>query len=366
MNAADLRSKSWDEFSKPDSPPLHFVFTVCDNAANEVCPLWPGQPMTAHWGIPDPAAVQGTPEEIDRAFSTAFSTLDRRISLFLCLPIATLGSFALQKGTRQHRKELENQMRFLIFGGSEAAISAALRAHEMDLRGEVKTPDCHSLAHRTEFDGIDVRRGLRATRIDSVAKTVDVHSETAGDCSFPYDKLLIGTGAGPARPRVAGSELAGVFLLHTMKHCFAVHQYLDSAKPRRVVIVGAGYIGLEMADALAHGGLEVTIASRTPTVLATVDPEFGRMVGDELERHDVTVAVDAEVHRIEKSRDRLLVTGSNNFEQECEMVLIAVGVKPNAALGEGAGLKTGRKGALLTNRRMETEIPDIYVAGGLW
>ena len=97
MSAADLCSKSWDEFSKPDSPPLHFVFTVCDNAANEVCPLWPGQPMTAHWGIPDPAAVQGTPEEIDWAFSHAFSTLDRRISLFLCLPIATLGSFALQK-----------------------------------------------------------------------------------------------------------------------------------------------------------------------------------------------------------------------------------------------------------------------------
>ncbi|WP_353070525.1 arsenate reductase ArsC (plasmid) [Tunturibacter empetritectus] len=97
LSAADLRSKSWDEFSGPDSPPLHFVFTVCDSAASEVCPLWPGQPMTAHWGIPDPAAVKGTPEEVDRAYSQAFSTLDRRISLFLCLPIDTLGKFALQK-----------------------------------------------------------------------------------------------------------------------------------------------------------------------------------------------------------------------------------------------------------------------------
>jgi arsenate reductase len=97
LSTANYRSKSWDEFSKPDSPPLNFVFTVCDNAAKEVCPLWPGQPMTAHWGIPDPAAVQGTPEEIDRAFSQAFSMLDRRISLFLCLPIATLDTFALQK-----------------------------------------------------------------------------------------------------------------------------------------------------------------------------------------------------------------------------------------------------------------------------
>jgi arsenate reductase len=97
LSTANYRSKSWDEFSRPDSPPLNFVFTVCDNAAKEVCPLWPGQPMTAHWGIPDPAAVQGTPEEIDRAFSQAFSMLDRRISLFLCLPIATLDTFALQK-----------------------------------------------------------------------------------------------------------------------------------------------------------------------------------------------------------------------------------------------------------------------------
>ncbi len=73
LSTANLRSKSWDEFSGPDAPPLHFVFTVCDNAAKEVCPFWPGQPMTAHWGVPDPAAVKGTPEEIDRAFSDAFS-----------------------------------------------------------------------------------------------------------------------------------------------------------------------------------------------------------------------------------------------------------------------------------------------------
>ncbi len=97
LSYENLRSKSWDEFSKPDSPPLHVVFTVCDNAAKEVCPIWPGQPMTAHWGISDPAAVERTSEEIERAFSQAFATLDRRISLFLSLPVATLDSFALQK-----------------------------------------------------------------------------------------------------------------------------------------------------------------------------------------------------------------------------------------------------------------------------
>lgn len=97
LDATSARSKSWEEFSKPDSPHLSFVFTVCDNAANEVCPFWPGQPMTAHWGIPDPAAMTGTPEEIDRAFSQAFQALDRRISLFLCLPFATIDTFALQE-----------------------------------------------------------------------------------------------------------------------------------------------------------------------------------------------------------------------------------------------------------------------------
>jgi arsenate reductase (thioredoxin) len=91
-----LRSKSWGEFAKPGAPELHFVFTVCDNAANEVCPVWPGQPMTAHWGIADPAAATGSPEEIERAFREAFVTLDRRISLFLALPLATLDRLALK------------------------------------------------------------------------------------------------------------------------------------------------------------------------------------------------------------------------------------------------------------------------------
>lgn len=97
IEAEGLRSKSWDEFSGPDAPPLSFVFTVCDKAAAEVCPYWPGQPMTAHWGIPDPAAVKGTPEEVERAFKQAFAALDRRISLFLSLPISSLDQLALKK-----------------------------------------------------------------------------------------------------------------------------------------------------------------------------------------------------------------------------------------------------------------------------
>jgi arsenate reductase len=92
-----LRSKAWDEFSRPGSPQLDFVFTVCDNAAREVCPIWPGQPMTAHWGVPDPAAVRGSAAEIERAFREAFFILDRRITLFLSLPLKSLDSLALKR-----------------------------------------------------------------------------------------------------------------------------------------------------------------------------------------------------------------------------------------------------------------------------
>jgi arsenate reductase len=91
------RSKSWEEFAEPGAPELHFVFTVCDNAAKEVCPVWPGQPMTAHWGVPDPAVVAGTSEQIEKAFRDAFMILERRISLFLCLPLSSLGKLAIQK-----------------------------------------------------------------------------------------------------------------------------------------------------------------------------------------------------------------------------------------------------------------------------
>jgi len=92
-----VRSKSWDEFAKPDAPKLDFVFTVCDNAANEVCPVWPGQPMTAHWGVPDPAAVRGTAEGIKRAYRDAFVTLEHRIGLFLSLPLATISKMAIKQ-----------------------------------------------------------------------------------------------------------------------------------------------------------------------------------------------------------------------------------------------------------------------------
>ena len=97
LSTNGLRSKDWNQFVKPGAPKLDFVFTVCDNVAKEVCPVWPGQPMTAHWGVSDPAAVEGSPEKIEKAFRDAFMMLDRRISLFLCLPLSSLDKLAIKK-----------------------------------------------------------------------------------------------------------------------------------------------------------------------------------------------------------------------------------------------------------------------------
>lgn len=105
LAVADLRSKSWDQFGEisaaPEAPHLDFVFTVCDNAAGEVCPIWPGQPMTAHWGIEDPAAVEGSDADKRKAFTKAFAEMNRRISLFTSLPIAKLDALAIKRELEQ-------------------------------------------------------------------------------------------------------------------------------------------------------------------------------------------------------------------------------------------------------------------------
>ena len=100
-----FRSKNWDEFARPDSPELHFVFTVCDKAAGETCPVWPGQPMTAHWGVPDPASVQGSDEQKQRAFNDVAIILKRRIEFLLAVPLHRLHSLALQRELTQIGKK---------------------------------------------------------------------------------------------------------------------------------------------------------------------------------------------------------------------------------------------------------------------
>jgi NADPH-dependent 2,4-dienoyl-CoA reductase/sulfur reductase-like enzyme len=276
-------------------------------------------------------------------------------------------------------------MRLFIIGGSDAGIAAGLRALELDPTCEItliladefpnfsicglpfflsgETPNWRSLAHRTEFPGMKILSNHTAENIDPSTKTVQVRRPDGTQVHLHYDKLLIGTGARPVKPAIEGFELPGVFPLHTMEDSFAVHRFLEERQPKSVVIVGAGYIGLEMADALTHRGIHVTVASRTESILATVDTSFGRQVEAELGRHGVDVCNRVQVHSIGQDGDRLVVAGSQNFLVTADMVLVAVGVQPNSELGAAIGIKTGAKGALCVNRGMETSVNDIYAAG---
>jgi NADPH-dependent 2,4-dienoyl-CoA reductase/sulfur reductase-like enzyme len=226
-----------------------------------------------------------------------------------------------------------------------------------------ETPDWRQLAHRTEFEGIELLRNHTAQAFDPSGRTVSLTDESGQDKLIGYDALLIATGARPIIPRIPGIDAPGVFPLHTMDDSFRLHRYLAANEPRSAVIVGSGYIGLEMADALTHRGLQVTLIGRSKNVLPTVDASFGRVIEDTLRGHGVRVESDCEVHGIAQDGGWLRVYGSRDLSVGGELMLVAVGVEPNAALGQKAGLRTGVKGALCVSRRMETDIAGVYAAG---
>ena len=274
----------------------------------------------------------------------------------------------------------------LIIGGSDAGISAALRAHELHASARIavvladafpnfsicglpfflsgETPDWKHLAHRTEFPGIEILTNHLATSIDPKTKTVWTKDREDQAKLLHYDKLILGTGATPVRPPINGLDTPGVYLLHTMEDSFLVHDRLTNKNPKSAVIVGAGYIGLEMADALVHRGLEVTLISRPSEVLSSVDPELGQLVRKELERKGVRVLCGREIQSItDLQGGKICVRDSEGLETSADFALVAVGVGPASELAERAGIKIGEQRAIRVNRAMETSEPDIYAAG---
>jgi NADPH-dependent 2,4-dienoyl-CoA reductase/sulfur reductase-like enzyme len=279
-------------------------------------------------------------------------------------------------------------MQLLVIGGSDAGIAAALRARELDptaeatvvvadafpnfsicglpyyLSGDVG--DWRDLAHRTTADleqaGLQLLLDHTAQAIDPAAKRVTVTSQHGGQRQLGYDRLVIGTGAVPVRPPIDGLDLAGVHVLHTMGDTFALHQAL-TAGARSVVIVGGGYIGLEMAEAFCARGLEVTMVEQAPAVMPTVDLELGRLLGEELRRHDVQVVSDVTVKAIHNDAGGLTVAGQPDFAATAELVLVVVGVRPDTELAVAAGVETGVRGALQVDRQMRTNLPDVLAAG---
>jgi NADPH-dependent 2,4-dienoyl-CoA reductase/sulfur reductase-like enzyme len=279
-------------------------------------------------------------------------------------------------------------MRLLVIGGSDAGIAAALRARELDpaveptvvvadafpnfsicglpyyLSGDVG--DWRDLAHRTSADleqaGIRLLLDQTARAIDPVGKQVTVSGQHNGERQLGYDRLVIGTGAIAVRPPIDGLDLPGVHVLHTMGDTFALHQAL-AAGARSAVIVGGGYIGLEMAEAFTARGLEVTLVEQAPAVMPTVDQELGRLLGEELRRHDVVVVNDVTVKAIHHDASGLTVAGEPDFAATADLVLVVVGVRPDTDLAVAAGVETGVRGALQVDRRMRTNLPDVLAAG---
>ncbi|MBU2859521.1 FAD-dependent oxidoreductase [Acidithiobacillus ferrooxidans] len=279
-------------------------------------------------------------------------------------------------------------IRLLVIGGSDAGISAALRAREKDTSAEVsvlltdeypnysicglpfylsgETPDHRQLAHRTAFEGIEILTNHRAVAVHPVAKTVEVVRGPNGSMRrLRYDHLVMATGAVPSCPKgLLGLNLPGVYFLHTMADGFAVQNHLTERGARSVIIVGAGYIGVEMADALRHRGIEVTLVSHTDPVFPTVDPGFGKLIGEELARHGVCIVGGCTVERIEAdSSHSLAVSGTGGFAGSADLVLVATGVRPDTDLATAAGIPLGPSGAIRVTQRMETGIPGIWAAG---
>lgn len=280
-------------------------------------------------------------------------------------------------------------LNLVIVGGSDAGISAALRARElapntqvtmllMDefpnysicglpfyLSGEV--PDWRRLAHRTlddiEQTGIRVRLGHTVTRIRPDRRVIEAVNPAGQVSEMPYDRLIIATGAEPVRPPIEGLDTPGVYLLHSMADSFAVERHLAEQAPKTAAIIGAGYIGLEMADALRHRGLEVVIVEQAPAVLPTVDTEWGRLIGRKLEEEGVRVLTDRRVDAIRPGHDGLSLTGTGGLTLTADLVIVVAGVRPLSALAAEIGVPTGIRGAIQVTRRMETRYDHIYAAG---
>jgi NADPH-dependent 2,4-dienoyl-CoA reductase/sulfur reductase-like enzyme len=295
-------------------------------------------------------------------------------------------------------------MHLVAVGGSDAGISAALRARELDPGTDVTVVVADSypnfsicgipyyisgevghwknLAHRTladlEATGMKLMLNTMATVIDADAHKLAVTGAGGTEQLLGYDALVVGTGAASVRPPIDGlvgpealGAEHGVHLLHSMGDTLSLMATLENAAPTSALIVGAGYIGLEMAEALVARGLSVTQVEALPEVLPTVDPQLGALVHDQLAVHGVDVRCAVTVRSVTiapiGSAGRLQVDGENAEGTAerlfADLVLVVVGVRPDTALAETAGVALGAKGAIAVDRRMRTTGKDLYAAG---
>ncbi|HEY3958146.1 MAG TPA: FAD-dependent oxidoreductase [Streptosporangiaceae bacterium] len=295
-------------------------------------------------------------------------------------------------------------MHLVMIGGSDAGISAALRARELDPGAEVsvvvadafpnfsicgipyylsgEVTHWRNLAHRTTADlqatGMSLRLDTTARRIDAAGRKLLVTSPGGAEELIGYDQLIIGTGAVPVRPPVGGlagpdalGAGDGVHLLHSMGDTFAVMRTLEQRQPATAVIIGAGYIGLEMADALTTRGLSVIQMEQLPEVLPTVDPALGQLARGQLTGHGVEVLTGTTARQITRApagqpgRLRVEATTADGrpVNRAADMVLVVVGVRPDTSLAAEAGATLAARGTIAVDRGMRTSLPGVYAAG---
>jgi NADPH-dependent 2,4-dienoyl-CoA reductase/sulfur reductase-like enzyme len=292
-------------------------------------------------------------------------------------------------------------MHLVMIGGSDAGISAALRARELDPGADVtvvvadaypnfsicgipyyvsgEVTHWRNLAHRTIADleaaGMWLRLDTTAHRIDVPARKLLITGADGKEELLAYDRLIVGTGAVPVQPPIGGLDALGpedgVHLLHSMGDTFAVMRTLETATPASAVIVGGGYIGLEMADALTVRGLAVTQMEQLDEVLPTVDSQLGTQVHTELATHGVEVLTGTTVRQVTRATPgqagRLQVQATaadgSSVTRHTDMVLVVVGVRPETTLAAEAGATLGVRGAIAVDEAMRTSLPDVFAAG---
>ena len=279
--------------------------------------------------------------------------------------------------------------RLIVVGGVAAGMSAAAKARRVNRAMQVLVyekshyisyaacgmpyfiagdiGDYHSLLARTPEQmakqGVEVHVRHEVTAIDPGARSVTVRDlEQGREFTQGYDKLVIATGARPVRPALPGLDLEGIFALRALEEGQAILRFLQDEQPRRAVILGGGYVGVEMAETFRRLGLDVTLMIRSGQVMrATLDDDVRALLEEELVRQGVKVVMGQPIAFEGRNRVEKVITEDKSYP--CDVALLGVGVRPAAALAKAAGVALGVTGAIATDDHMRTNLPDVYSAG---
>ncbi len=215
-----------------------------------------------------------------------------------------------------------------------------------------------------EERNIDVRTGHEVVAIDTAAKSLRVNNiEEDQEYDLTYDSLVIATGASAFRPPIEGLDTPGVFVLRELTDGAMIKDFMVDNPPQKAVIVGAGYIGLEMADAFTKRGLTVEVLEMMDQAVPGWHPQIPEAGKVELEKHEVALHLGVRVNKIESKDDGSLIVHTSDAALDADIVLVAAGVRPNVGIAKAAGIKIGETGAIAVDDKMMTSVPDVYSAG---